>query len=331
MDFELSEEQTLLRETARRFAGECLRANDRAHEAEGLSDAVREAFDGTGLSLLWSVRRDDEIHESPARCLIAEALGHGDAGAALALLMPTVCAGLAQALGVPDAARQGLSFVAVEPYETHQTIEWLPMAPADRLLLFDASGRWRVVRCACEPVNALGLQGAGGCRVRVEATLESGNCDAAVCGAALAELRALVGSLLIGLADAALEYVRPYVSERQTFGRPLAQHQGVAFMVADMAIHTAGARVALHAAALGLDDGDERGSARVARAYRECCEAALHCTNQGVQLLGGHGYMKDHPVEKWMRDARSLALLFGGADAALADAAAREGEEAEWT
>jgi alkylation response protein AidB-like acyl-CoA dehydrogenase len=107
------------------------------------------------------------------------------------------------------------------------------------------------------------------------------------------------------------------------FGRPIAHHQGLAFLLADMAMAVEGARLALWGAAVagGEDDG---GARRAAWALAEAAEQALFVGPSAVQVLGGHGFMKDHPVEKWMRDIRTLALLAGGRDAAELEAAAAE-------
>ena len=129
-------------------------------------------------------------------------------------------------------------------------------------------------------------------------------------------------SLLVGIADAALKYAITYTQERVAFGRPIAHHQGVAFLIAELATRVDGARLALWQAAWALgQDGDP--TAAAAHAFMDASEIALACGEQGVQLLGGHGYMQDHLSEKWMREARTFAQLWGGRDAALDDLADR--------
>jgi alkylation response protein AidB-like acyl-CoA dehydrogenase len=106
-----------------------------------------------------------------------------------------------------------------------------------------------------------------------------------------------------------------YATERTAFGRPIAHHQALAFLIADMAIAVATARLAVWRAAVAIDRGDS-GEWEAAAALAETAEQALFVGPNAVQLLGGHGFMKDHPVEKWMRDIRTLAQLGGGRDGA---------------
>jgi len=114
-----------------------------------------------------------------------------------------------------------------------------------------------------------------------------------------------MAAILCGVSRAAYEHARAYCLERTTFGRVVAHHQGVAFMLADMAI-------AVEAAWLMVD-------AQHSLAFLQARECALSVTVDAVQLLGAAGYVKDHPVEKWMREARELTMSFGGEDAALAE------------
>ena len=136
----------------------------------------------------------------------------------------------------------------------------------------------------------------------------------------LAQLHLWTAAILVGIAQASRDYTARYLQERIAFGKQLAHHQGVAFMFAEAATAVEGAEVLLHKAAWDFEAGR---SEPATHAYLEASEVALDVTNRGVQLLGGHGYMKDHPVEKWMRDARALSLLWGGVDAAQDHAAGR--------
>jgi alkylation response protein AidB-like acyl-CoA dehydrogenase len=87
-----------------------------------------------------------------------------------------------------------------------------------------------------------------------------------------------------------------------------------------MATAVDGTRLLVHEAACALDRG-EPADALCATAFAEAAEQAMFVTPNAVQILGGHGFMQDYPVEKWMREARALGLLFGGIDAAREDAA----------
>jgi alkylation response protein AidB-like acyl-CoA dehydrogenase len=117
-------------------------------------------------------------------------------------------------------------------------------------------------------------------------------------------------ALAVGTGQAVLDYVTPYVKERQAFGEPVAHRQSVAFMVANIAIELQAMRLltwkAAARAAAGKDFARE-----VALARRLCAEKGMQIGNDGVQLLGGHGYVKEHPVERWYRDLRAIGVMEG--------------------
>jgi alkylation response protein AidB-like acyl-CoA dehydrogenase len=134
-------------------------------------------------------------------------------------------------------------------------------------------------------------------------------------------MRTAVAALLAGAARGAYEYAMRYATERVAFGRPIAHHQALAFLIADLATAVDVARLAVWRAAAALERG-EVAEWEAAAAFAEAAEQALWVAPNAVQILGGHGFMKDHPVEKWMRDIRTLAQLAGGRDEAeLAGAA----------
>ncbi|MGH7823157.1 MAG: acyl-CoA dehydrogenase family protein, partial [Candidatus Binatia bacterium] len=106
-----------------------------------------------------------------------------------------------------------------------------------------------------------------------------------------------------------------YATERTAFGRPIGHHQALAFLITDMATAVDAARMAVWRAAAIIDRG-QAASWEAAMALAEAAEQALFVGPSAVQVLGGHGFMKDHPVEKYMRDIRTLASLCAGRDAA---------------
>jgi alkylation response protein AidB-like acyl-CoA dehydrogenase len=118
-------------------------------------------------------------------------------------------------------------------------------------------------------------------------------------------------ALSIGTAQAVLDYVIPYVNERQAFGEPVSHRQSVAFMVADIGIELQSMRLVTYKAASRAAQGKsfER---EVALARRLCAERGMRIGNDGVQLLGGHGFVKEHPVERWYRDLRAIGVVEGG-------------------
>jgi len=117
-------------------------------------------------------------------------------------------------------------------------------------------------------------------------------------------------ALACGTGKAVLDYVIPYVNERTAFGEPISNRQAVAFMVANIGIELEGARLATLRAAARAEQG--RGFAREAGiARRLTAEYGMRIGSDGVQLLGGHGYVKEHPVERWYRDLRAAAVMEG--------------------
>ncbi|HEX3909771.1 MAG TPA: acyl-CoA dehydrogenase family protein [Solirubrobacteraceae bacterium] len=117
-------------------------------------------------------------------------------------------------------------------------------------------------------------------------------------------------ALSVGAAQAVLDYVTPYVNERTAFGEPIANRQAVAFAVADAAIETGGMRLATYRAASLADQQRDFGrAAALARAL--CARHGMRIGSEGVQLLGGHGFTKEHPVERWYRDLRAAGVMEG--------------------
>ena len=127
---------------------------------------------------------------------------------------------------------------------------------------------------------------------------------------ALCHARLAVGAVAVGLARAAMEYAAEYATQRVAFGKPIGAFQGVSFMIADMATAIDAARLAVWAAADSVDKGIAA-SRSVALANSKACQVAYQCGTDSVQVLGGHGFITDHPVEKWYRDAAALAAFEG--------------------
>ncbi|HEX3735768.1 MAG TPA: acyl-CoA dehydrogenase family protein [Solirubrobacterales bacterium] len=116
--------------------------------------------------------------------------------------------------------------------------------------------------------------------------------------------------LAVGTAQAVLDYVIPYVNERTAFGEPISNRQAVAFSVADVGIESDGMRLLTYRAASRADRGES--FAREAGIARRLCAAkGMRIGSEGVQLLGGHGFVKEHPVERWYRDLRAAGVLEG--------------------
>lgn len=116
--------------------------------------------------------------------------------------------------------------------------------------------------------------------------------------------------LALGTGRAVLDYVSDYVKTRSAFGEPIAHRQAVAFMVANIAIELGGMRLVTLKAASRAEQGLDF-SREVALARRLASEYGMKIGTDGVQLLGGHGFVKEHPVERWYRDLRAVGLMEG--------------------
>ncbi|MFP5389004.1 MAG: acyl-CoA dehydrogenase family protein [Thermoleophilia bacterium] len=117
-------------------------------------------------------------------------------------------------------------------------------------------------------------------------------------------------SLAVGTAEATLDYVKQYVNERTAFGEPISNRQGVAFAVSDIGIESEGMRLATYRAASRADQGQEF-AREATMARRLCAQKGMRIGSEGVQLLGGHGFVKEHPVERWYRDLRAAGVMEG--------------------
>lgn len=123
--------------------------------------------------------------------------------------------------------------------------------------------------------------------------------------------RPSVAAQALGIARAAVEYAIDYAKQRQTFGKPIIEHQGIAFKLADMALEVDAARLLTWRAAWMAKNGVEFEHAEGSMSKLKASEVAVWVTEQAVQILGGYGYIKDFPVEKWYRDAKIYTLFEG--------------------
>jgi alkylation response protein AidB-like acyl-CoA dehydrogenase len=335
-DFELDEDLALIVETTRAFATETLLPRLREHEGQrGVEASIRETYMEMGLAGL-------ELPESLggaglgalARVIVNEELGAGDAGAALSLdpfgpaLYALVEAGGESTLEEfvqPLLGGDGRRALLVDADEAELTIGervsgTVPWVPADSVALaVILSGDEIVVvneGFVMTELRGSGLRAAGSSELRFDsAPIVARFGDAAGVERARARARLYTSSLLVGVMRQASEFSRHYATEREAFGRPIAHHQGLAFLITDMYMAVEGARILLHEAAWRADRGIPFEGAAAA-AFAEAADASLLVGPNGVQILGGHGFMQDYPVEKYMREIRTLGLAHGGIDAA---------------
>ncbi len=123
--------------------------------------------------------------------------------------------------------------------------------------------------------------------------------------------RVALSALALGLSRAAFDYSRAYAKERDVFGVKVAQKQAIAFMFAEMATDIEAIRLLVWKAAWMLDQGNPEASKQAYLALTGAVDMAMMVTDRAVQILGGHGYIREHPVEHWMRNGRGIATLTG--------------------
>jgi alkylation response protein AidB-like acyl-CoA dehydrogenase len=343
-DFDAGDELSLLIETVRGFAADALAARLREHEAaRDVSEAARAAARQIGLAgLELPEKRGGAGQGALARALVNEELAAADPGAALALdpLGPALyplseCGGddALRELALPLLAQPGARAVLLCAGDAALRIEgervfgrapWVPSDRADLVVALAADGAC-AIRTGVElrPLRGAGLRAAGASELVLEnAPIAARWSDAAGAARALARARLYVAALLVGTLRYAAEFSRGYAMERVAFGRPIAHHQALAFLIVDMHMAVDAARLLLHEAAWRADQGlPFEGEA--AAAFADAVEASRFVGPAAVQILGGHGFMQDYPMEKSMREARALGLLLGGLDRARDDAASR--------
>lgn len=284
--------------------------------------------------------------------LVAEALAHGDLGIAVATLAPGAVAtaislwgseqqqqtylpaftddqapAAALALAEPtvlyDALRPATTAVAgadgytltgvksgvVRGAEAELFVVGAMLDDAPALFLVESSAGGLEI----EADPSMGARAAGLTRLHLSDTPAQllGGADGTDYTECLRLSRLAWCALAVGTGQAVLDYVTAYVKERQAFGEPVAHRQSVAFMVADLAIELQAMRLVTWRAASRAAQGKSF-AREVALAHQLCAEKGMKIGLDGVQLLGGHGFVKEHPVERWYRDLRAVGLMEGG-------------------
>ena len=123
--------------------------------------------------------------------------------------------------------------------------------------------------------------------------------------------RPTIGAQALGIAQAAFDLALRYATERQQFGRPIAEFQAIQFMLADMAMGIEAARLLVYRALAACDAGDPRTTYLSAVAKCTASDVAMRVTTDAVQVLGGYGYMSEYPAERFMRDAKITQIYEG--------------------
>jgi alkylation response protein AidB-like acyl-CoA dehydrogenase len=159
------------------------------------------------------------------------------------------------------------------------------------------TGEISLINCRVPAVNRLGAEGDG-FRLAMRVLDQS---------------RPGIAAQAVGLAEGATEYALAYAKKRETFGRPIIEHQLVAALLADMETKCAAARAMLHECGDVLDRevGGPQLTKIAAMTKLFCSDVAMEVTTDAVQILGGYGYVQDHPVERMMRDAKATQIYEG--------------------
>ena len=346
VNFKPTDEQELIRETMAGFAREVLRRHGReADERNEVPDevvqrgwelglvqaAIPEAFGGYGDS-----------YSALTGALLIEELAYGDAALALHLLAPRLLTVPLIALGNEAQRARWLPGFAGSEFRAGTAAFLEPRWDFDPTSLatraerrgteYVLSGQKCLVPLASDAqailvyatasdiadaytqawhlgIKALATYPLGFEQVRVPAENRVGGA-----GADLQRLvdasRVAIAALAVGLSRAAFDYARDYAKERRAFGVAIAQKQAVAFKLANMAIEIDAMRLLAWEAAWKLDRG-EAATRESVLAKDYASRTALSITDDAVQVLGGHGYIREHPVELWLRNARGLTTFDG--------------------
>jgi acyl-CoA dehydrogenase len=364
IDFELSEEQQMIRDSVGAFATERIRPAARPADETGTiaSDVVTQAWQLGLVSgpIPEKFGGGGDTRSAITGAIVAEELGYGDIGIGMHVLAPRLVAFPVVEMGTDEQKERllkrftGANFTAasaaiVEPHfdfdlTAMQTTAkrdgagfilngtkcCVPLAADSETILvyattdaakgFAGVEGFLVARDAAglkisEREKNMGLKGLAtyglaleNCRVGSDARL--GGDKGINFSRLMSEARIAIAAFGVGLMRSAFDYARDYAKERKAFGMFIAQKQAIAFILADMAIEIDAARLLVWEAASRLDKGEDAlKESYLAKNY--VAASALKVADNAVQALGGHGYVRDHPVEMWLRNARGLAAIEG--------------------
>jgi alkylation response protein AidB-like acyl-CoA dehydrogenase len=358
-DLTPTEDEEMLVQVVGEFAAEAIRPlAAECNESCAAPDDLLKASLEIGLPILGVPEKLGGISEersAMAGTLVAEALGKGDMGLAVALLAPGAVATAISLWGTDEqqqtylpeftgedvpAASLALSESAVlfdvlkpstraertaDGYVLNGVKSLVPRGNDAELFIVGAELEGKPVLFLVESATpgitvegdpAMGVRAASLSKVhlkdvKVDSSAVLGATDGSTYTDCVQLSRLAWCALAVGTGQAVLDYVTPYVKEREAFGEPIAHRQSVAFMVANIAIELQSMRLVTYKAAARAAQGKDF-SREVALARQLCTQRGMQIGNDGVQLLGGHGFTKEHPVERWYRDLRALGVMEGG-------------------
>ena len=363
IDFELDEEQQLIRDTVVSFARDEIRPHAREADERGTIPAGL-LQKGWELGLVQSVIPEEyggygNAHSAITGAVVAEELAYGDLSIAVHLLAPRLVTIPVLEFGSASLKQSLLPRFTGERFEPASAAVMEPrmdfdaMAPAT-LLKRDGDDYTLTGEKCLVPLGAdakqflviaslangtsqahpqavivdrdtpgltvgerernMGLKALvttrltfDACKVSRDNLLDGGEGSVT----RLANLwRIAIASMAVGVARAAYDYAREYAKERRAFGQAIAQKQAIAFMLAEMAMEVDAMRLLTWEAAWKLDRHEDA-TREAFLAKRYAGDMALKITDNALQVLGGHGYIRDHLVELFLRNARGFAMLEG--------------------
>lgn len=343
-DLQLTDEQEALKSTLHDFAESVLRPAARdCEEAKQTSSEIQRQIHEIGVTApVDESFGGGGTFDCVTYCVAAEELAFGDPGIAYQVLGSGIAAIVIGRAGSDDQKQRLLPrFVESEPIPTFVAygekvalgdLESLETsidgdkavgdkygvlnAPEATLgivvghgsdglgaVLFEDGSGYEVAK----PEDKMGLEAAPTSVVRFDGAGEALSGGREI-EQAILWTKLMTGAIAVGCARASFEHAAKYATERQAFGKPIGAFQAISHRIADMAISIDAARLSVWRAAWKIDNG-EATHADIAQANGQALEAATFCGDEGVQVLGGHGYIRDHPVEKWFRDAVTLSVF----------------------
>jgi alkylation response protein AidB-like acyl-CoA dehydrogenase len=370
IDFELSGEQKMVRETVGAFARDQVRPAARSADESGAipPELVKLAWE-LGLArgpIPETLGGFGDRRSVLTGTLVAEELAWGDLAIALHVTAPALFAFPLLEMGTEEQRRRFLPLVATERFAAVTAAAMEPRYDFDLSALATVASpnhsgfTLRGDKC-CVPlgeqaqaflVYARGEDKSGGARagdlqgtqvfivardtpgltvvereknmglkalatyelkldgVRLAPDARLGGEQPADAARLVAQSRVALAAMAVGVSRGAFEYARDYAKERRAFGAPIATKQAIAFMLAEMAIEIDAARLLAWEAATMLDKG-LNALKESSRAKHYAAGVALKTTDNALQILGGHGYIREHPVEMWLRNARGFSAFEG--------------------
>jgi alkylation response protein AidB-like acyl-CoA dehydrogenase len=356
--FEPSEEQKMLVDAIKRFAGDL---RSKAHEADEEADLPQNLIEkGWELGYLQASIPEEYggfgEHSAVTGVLAAEEMAYGDLAGALAVMtpglyaLPILLAGTEEQKQtfippVIEAEWQPYTAALIEPHFDFDPNDLSTTAQedgdeyviqgekifvpyggqAEGMLVYarlgdhtqgfivpkgasglDVEERQKLLGIYAMPVYRVCFNG-----LRIPKENRLGGAEGHDFAPILDASRVAMAALGTGLSRAAFDYARDYAKEREVFGVKVAQKQAVAFMLAEMATEIEAIRLLIWEAAWMLDQNKPEASKQAYLALTGATDMAMMVTDRAVQILGGHGYIREHPVEMWMRNGRGIPTFSG--------------------